>query len=444
MTVAGVSYFVGGGKSGLQMDRSPQISPEAANRNTVVASVMPFLSQQAVDALRSTSRGYGTSITSVNAASTRLFQKRRVEEEVGFPIVSTTASSQEAERKQDWGLTYEILKSGVLRPTLWLTGSTIDQEIATKLSIPKPSEDQLVGATMIAYDKYPEVFKVLFPRGWIQATDADKRRFITLSFQVGDLAILDNPMMLDYIKSLDQATVSGLLTHVFGVVSSPIALDFFLSATAADVNPVVSPDNIFFIIEGSDFATAAVLMKHGIINPFETINDEGQIAPMDLDFSYQWTPLWIAGKMGRIEMVRLFVEYLPDGEDEPYDFGEQNFDLGAAIRAGYTEVITILLETGFVVMEDNYLRLAIQHGYAAMVRILLPLTKFDVGDLDPDEMPLPMMIQSAFTNNRTEIALVLLADPRTVLTIKKKSKLLALARYYNNHRLETVVRLRDN
>ena len=391
----------------------PVYSPTEANRDIIVSNLAQFLDPGAMRVLTTASSGYESSVSKI---PTRLVEKRRVEAIVGEEL-NLAGSNQ-----HNWSLTYKILTSNE-QPTLYYTGSNIDMYVAQRMGVIKPtSVDEFAYlAQEAAKNGDVEIFNILSASSEYQMSDNNYRSFVHTAVIHDHVGILDTPIMIETMSEMSESEVDFILGDVIKFRPSPWTIDFFLTNVAYDASADKHPNHVHDAIIAGMFSFLLVLMKNNMLDPTVELNRPG------LD-DENWTPIWLAVNRGSVDIVKLFL-------DAPAVYMVDSDIVEGAIQGGRVNVVRLLLESGKVEMDNDHIVGAVSSGSIDMAKLFLSLPNLDLSSIEN------ACIKDTVNNNRTEIALLLLKDPRMRITQQEKGALIATAKYYENSTLERALRL---
>lgn len=397
------------------MDSPTEVySPTQAGRDIIVSSIARFLDPEVIRVLATASSGYESSVAKIS--NDRLTKKRQVEEIVGEEL------SMPGNEEHDWNLTHKILRSEE-REALWYTGSDVDVYIANKVGAVKPTtEDEFEFVMQNAAENGDvEIFNMLMNVQDYQLEDEQYESFVHNAVINDHVGILDNDKMISIISAMDEERIESNLESMIEFQVSPRTIDFFLSNITIQSSYAYAERVYDAIAIYGAYNVLFMMMKHDMLNPIS------ELRRMEGD-DEEWTPLELSLKHGYADIVKLFLE---DPRVEKVD----GFDVGDAIRAGHVSVVEALLNSGKTEMYNGYIVVAVKSGIVEMVKLFL---SYPISDVSRDNN---VCIKNAVNNNRTEIALLLLNDPRIRLTQSEKEALIATAKYYGNTTLERTLRL---
>jgi len=254
------------------------------------------------------------------------------------------------------------------------------------------------------------------------------------------LEILDNPPMIEYFGRMDTVAVRNIIISLYNYrTNSPIVAGFFLSCVKIPVNTgrAVYDYRIDQLIRTGMRSMIQVLMKHDLVKSFDVVDGAAYIRYSDTDDNYDksWTPLWLASKLGKAEIVKLFLKVLPaDAEVDG-----QNFDLSWPIEHNDEEIVRLLLETGWVPTDEVRTSIsdATRNGRSRMVDLLMPYID------DEEAYDFSETLEYAVINDYTDIVLRLLKYPKLHLDSRRRSNLMSFAKYNGNDTVERALRLHD-
>jgi len=405
----------------------PQLSPESADRDTIVRSILPFVNPEVAQVLRSVSQGYGRSVI---ASSAKLTMKRRVEEILGFEINSPD------EYKQDWALTYEILEGNKFWPSLWLTGSEIDRGIAERKGVKKlvPGYKDALGALEGGRMR---LFALLLNITWGGMVDTNRCLLVGHAIDVGAIEVLNVSPIIEFIREMNGDDISAVVSFVSQHSdSSPYVFDFFLSNTAITPKDVGLSRQIGECVAGGAVGLVRVFIKYNLVKPFEII--EG--ASSALNGGNDYTLFWLACQSGCLEMVRLLFALRPVDPNEIQVMDVGSYNLGDLVKYGDLEIVGLLLKSGLVDDVSNYIWDSIQAGRLEMFRLLASFSEAHGNVGAPGSV---YHLETAVNNNYVEMAMILLRDQQLRLTPMLKNKLVGIARYNGNNALARALELHD-
>jgi len=324
----------------------------------------------------------------------------------------------------DWKRTHEIATTSPV--ALYYTTKEVDEKIAQALGLKtlrgKGRETFFSAMSKVTSLGHVEAFTAMLEWG----CERDKfqqgvlESFVSVAFANNRVQILQLPRILRAIEEADMSdydAVDGTLecNDIAGV--SPITADFFLSHCPPINQSVIGSCAYHWIKWGYD-RLVRVLLKRGLLHPWRIRSCENY-GELDENGNFDWSPLCLAAKLGRAELVKAFL-LSPGGEE---DSNKLNV-LREAVEFGHVETVRVLLEQ-FLPL-PKHLSCAVEYGRTEVVKLLLthssclPVTE--------------QHLSSTVADDRTEMSLLLL--PLVALSCEKRAELIILARYNENAMLE--------
>lgn len=387
----------------------------------IIGGVLRFLDQRATEHVKNVSTEWQTSVDRVKQDLFLWYQKVEAlcngRLDLGFDAA------------HDWARSYEI--ASTVPVALYYAENEIDEKIAQAIgaeTLRGKGRGQFVDEmATLARQGHLAAFQVMLD--WGCARDkfkpASLERFIAEAFQGNSVQILQLPRIVKAIKDKDMADIHALesIFECDGIANvSPITLDFFLSS-CSPVNQDCLDSCAYDWIQWGYDGLVRVLLRKGLLFPWRTRNCESY-GGCDGSEGYDWSPLWLAAKLGRTGLVRAFLQ-------APRENGKQLGVLGAALMAGYVGTVAVLLESGTFFAQPCHLAAAAHQGRIEIVRLLLTY---------PSCLPLTDdgLLTSVVMDDHTEIALML--SPHVTISSDERTKLLSIAKYNDNRELEKALR----
>lgn len=387
---------------------------------------MPFLDPIVATVLRETSSGYGASVQA--SLATNLVNKRRVEAKVG-ELPNTP-------RDHNWKRTYTLLTTEPI--ALLYTNNDVDKLVAQKYSVEKRSTNPQIMDSLhkvldnAALQGYTKAFRIILYHMWNldKLRDHDYLEYIRRGLQGSHLGILESSKLVEWMGRSTPNDIAENLNVISDYDVSPRVVDFYLTQVHVET---LGGDDVGTAVAGAiregRFGVLTIFLKHQIFNPIETYGGEHCIYDERTGETESWTPIELAAKYGELDIVALFL-----ADPSVRTIKLLTVDLTHSIANGYTEIVKLVLGTGKIQPPNTYVYIASKYGRVKILRLLLAYPDLQI-------VPYSHALRSAVNNNRTEIVLMLLEDPRIIIAPEQKPELLATAKFNNNAIVERALRL---
>ena len=406
------------------MDR---LLPDEYNKVSIVDSIIGFLNPETTYALRTSTRGYRDAVNSIGSRQETL--RRQVQEIVGMPVRAVAGDEQHL-----WDLTYRLVSTDPF--ALYYTGSATDDKIAQQMGAQKtdntaPSSVQ-THLHNAAIAGYADVFEVLLKAepGYPNTDDGSWWTLISYALDNSRLNILSLLAVKNAMAMMTPADVDDCLEDALEVATnmSPDALDFFLGHSPRPAVHALS-NHVYSAIKNGMYGVVKVLLSHDLVDfSASLLLHSGR--RKDEYRGREWDVVWLSINYGHLSILRLLLT-----DPRSQSILMIDYSLETAVRHGYVEIVRLMLDLspidpmyGVDWIDNTYLNTAVRNNLLGMTQLLLSYNSICL------EMPyIARALSIAVNNDSTEIAMVLLNDPRcTGIPPGDVARMIATARFNDN------------